>query len=61
MLCKSCQALSGSRHSLIGNRIEQDPDIPKPQPSPIRGDFDGRRVISLNQVSTDTSVPVQTA
>ncbi|KAH9477140.1 hypothetical protein JR316_0011056 [Psilocybe cubensis] len=32
--------------------IAQDPDVPKPPPSPFRGFFDGRRVMALNQVST---------
>ncbi|KDR73953.1 hypothetical protein GALMADRAFT_157779 [Galerina marginata CBS 339.88] len=39
--------------------IEQDPDIPKPRPSPIHGFFDGRRVMSLNQVSIEGQVPAQ--
>ncbi|PPQ66403.1 hypothetical protein CVT26_011271 [Gymnopilus dilepis] len=38
--------------------IAQDPDVPQPKPSPIHGDFDGRRVKILNEVFTDTSVPV---
>ncbi|KDR73949.1 hypothetical protein GALMADRAFT_595444 [Galerina marginata CBS 339.88] len=41
--------------------IFQDPDVPKPPPSPIRGFFDGRRVLSLNQVSLVGPVPAQTA
>ncbi|KDR73951.1 hypothetical protein GALMADRAFT_250667 [Galerina marginata CBS 339.88] len=41
--------------------IEQDPDVPKPPPSPIHGFFDGRRVMSLNQVSIEGPVPTQSA
>ncbi|PPQ76675.1 hypothetical protein CVT26_013967 [Gymnopilus dilepis] len=41
--------------------IDQDPDVPKPAPSPIRGFFDGRRVMELNQVSTQGPTPAQNA
>ncbi|PPQ83922.1 hypothetical protein CVT25_000667 [Psilocybe cyanescens] len=40
--------------------IAQDPDVPKPAPSPIRGFFDGRRVMFLNQVSTQGPATSQT-
>ncbi|KAF8904680.1 hypothetical protein CPB84DRAFT_1677137 [Gymnopilus junonius] len=41
--------------------IAQDPDVPQPKPSPIHGFFDGRRVMSLNQVSIDGPAPIQNA
>ncbi|KAF8904681.1 hypothetical protein CPB84DRAFT_1745713 [Gymnopilus junonius] len=41
--------------------IEQDPDVPQPTSSPMRGYSDCRRVTALNQVSTEVPATTQSA